>query len=198
MCLLRKSIYRLKEAPQLDFKNLQNLFCLKALPTYAQIHPSFFFFFHKNFTWIYFLVYVDDMLISGSDPSAISSLIHVTSACFSIKDLGPLSFFLDVKAVHTSDSFFFSQHQYSNDLPHKFWMHEAKLVATLLTLNVDLYLLFGATLSYGLNYQQLIRSLYYLVLTFPNMSFCFNKLAQFMHRPTKVHWQMAKWLLCYL
>ncbi|GKV01478.1 hypothetical protein SLEP1_g14026 [Rubroshorea leprosula] len=120
------------------------------------------------------------------------------STRFSIKDLGTLSYFLGIEAVPTSAGLFLSQHKYVNDLLHRLRMHEAKPVATPLATNTGLQLLSGTALSDGSDYRRLIGSLQYLTLTRPDLSFAVNKLAQFMHRPTELHWQAAKRLLRYL
>lgn len=43
-----------------------------------------------------------------------------------------------------------------------------------------------------------IGSLQYLNMIRPGISFFINKLAQFMHRPTKIHWSTLKRIMRYL
>lgn len=47
-------------------------------------------------------------------------------------------------------------------------------------------------------YQSFVGSLQYFSLTRPYVSFVVNKLSQFMHHPTKIHWIALKILLRYL
>ena len=54
---------------------------------------------------VYFLVYVDDLIITSNDDSLISQL----DSTFSTKDLGPLSFFCGVKVCRNSIGLFLNQ-----------------------------------------------------------------------------------------
>lgn len=47
-------------------------------------------------------------------------------------------------------------------------------------------------------YCQLVGSLQYLAFTRPDVSFAVNKLSQFMHSPSQLHWQALKRVLRYL
>jgi len=47
-------------------------------------------------------------------------------------------------------------------------------------------------------YRHNIGSLQYLSLTRPDLGFVVNCLAQFMHKPTVMHWQHVKWPLRYV
>jgi hypothetical protein len=46
-------------------------------------------------------VYVDDIIITGSDTSYISTLITELSAQFAIKNLGNLNYFLGIEVLKT-------------------------------------------------------------------------------------------------
>jgi len=48
-------------------------------------------------------VYVDDILITGSNPTAIQLLKHNLHAAFGIKDLGLLHYFLGFEISHLHD-----------------------------------------------------------------------------------------------
>lgn len=56
----------------------------------------------------------------------------------------------------------------------------------------------GTALVDGSEYRMVVGSLQYLHFTRPDIAFAVNKLSQFMHRPTDLHWLAAKRVLRYL
>lgn len=48
---------------------------------------------------IYIYIYIDDIIISGNDPARINALKAYLHTAFSIKDLGPLKYFLGLEVV---------------------------------------------------------------------------------------------------
>uniref|UniRef100_A0A803MVR3 Reverse transcriptase Ty1/copia-type domain-containing protein n=1 Tax=Chenopodium quinoa TaxID=63459 RepID=A0A803MVR3_CHEQI len=60
-------------------------------------------------------VYVDDMIITGSDSSSISSLKQHLDRVFSIKDLGTLNYFLGIEICHSSEGITMSQHKFTKE-----------------------------------------------------------------------------------
>lgn len=77
-------------------------------------------------------------------------------------------------------------------------MTDCKPVNSPLDLNVKLTLGAGTTLHNPTDYRTLVGGLQYLSLTRLDIAFAVNKLSQFMHHPTTVHWQALKRLLRYL
>ncbi|GKV30743.1 hypothetical protein SLEP1_g39523 [Rubroshorea leprosula] len=196
VCRLRKSLYGLKQAPRAWFRALKDF--LLAQGFFHSKSDNSLFIYHKGSTWIYFLVYVDDIIVTGNDSAPVQSIMQVMSATFSLKDLGPLSFFLGIEAISTKDGLFLSQQRYILDLLQKTGMADAKPVSSPLASTSVLQLSTGTPLSDGTNYRKIVGSLQYLSLTWPDLSFAVSRLSQFMHRPTDSHWQAVKRVLRYL
>ena len=58
---------------------------------------------------MYILVYVDDILITCSNSSAITELISLFGVDFGIKDLGSLNFFLGIEILPHENGVLLSQ-----------------------------------------------------------------------------------------
>jgi hypothetical protein len=91
VCHLRKALYGLKQAPRAWFSRLSNR--LLALGFTGSKADSSLFIFRQGSVVIYFLIYVDDILVTGSNLAAVNSVIQQLNIDFAVKDLGHLSFF---------------------------------------------------------------------------------------------------------
>ena len=147
---------------------------------------------------IFFLVYVDDLVLIGNNTMLLSTFIQALANRFSVKDLGNLHYFLGVEVIPTTTGLFLSQHKYIHDFLAKAKMDGAKDVTTPMATSTPLILSDGSPLTDATTFRQLVGGLQYLSLTRPDISFTVNKLSQFMHRPTESHWQALKRLIRYL
>ena len=194
VCCLHKAIYGLKQAPRAWYQELRAFLLSPGFVT-SHENSSFFVYSHGN-ALLYFLVYVDDLIITGSDPSLVDNIIWKLDSKFSIKDLGVLYFFCGVEVLATSTTLLLSQQKYVIDLLSKHNMLDSKPVSTPLVMGASLTATDG--IANAPMYRQVVGGLQHLRMTRPYISFIVNKLSQFMHVPSKHHWEAVKHLLCYL
>ncbi|XP_019093329.1 PREDICTED: uncharacterized protein LOC109129522 [Camelina sativa] len=155
------------------------------------------FIFKHGTSHVYVLVYVDDIIITG--PASLVRAFHSSLARrFSLKDLGPLSYFLGIEATRTSSGLHLMQRKYIPDLLAKTNMQDAKPVLTPMSSSSQLTVLSGTPLADAKEYRMVVGSLQYLAFTRLDIAFPVNRLSQFMHRPTNLHWQAVKRVLRYL
>ena len=57
------------------------------------------FIFHCHPIHLFVLVYVDDIIVTGTHSSTISTIFNKLQQDFAMKDLGSLSYFLGIQAV---------------------------------------------------------------------------------------------------
>ena len=147
---------------------------------------------------IYFLVYVNDLIIIGSDPFLVDNIIQQLDSKFSTKDLGVLPFFYGVEVLATLTGLLLSQKKYVIDLLSKHNMLASKPIATPLAVDTSLTTTDGYALVNATMYHQVVGGLQHLRMTHLDISFVVNKLSQFMHAPSEHHWKAVICLLCYL
>jgi hypothetical protein len=196
VCLLKKAIYGLKQAPRAWFSRLSNR--LLELGFVASKADSSLFLFTSAQVRLMALVYVDDILLTGSSTAALDGLICSLSIDFPIKDLGPMSFFLGVEVTHCPEGLHLSQHRYVLDLLHKTNMTLAKPTTSPMFASAPLSKFDGLSLSDATLYRSTVGALQYLAITRPDIAFAVNKCSQFMQDPRNIHWTVVKRILCYL
>jgi hypothetical protein len=79
-------------------------------------------------------------------------------------------------------------------------MHTCKPVSTPLSISEKLSAHEGIPLGQddAIQYRRIVGALQYLTLTRPDISFAVNKMCQYLHAPTTLHWATVKRILRYL
>jgi hypothetical protein len=120
---------------------------------------------------IILFLYVDDLILTGSDSKLLNHVKTNLKKKFEMTDLGFLHYFLGLQVLQTNEGIFLSQSKYTCDLLRHFHMDDCKLApspfhsgfkptATYTSPKVD------ATL-----YHELVGSLLYFTHTRPALSF---------------------------
>jgi hypothetical protein len=114
ICKLNKAIYELKQAPRAWFSRLTNKLLLIGF-TASKANSSIFLF-KSKIVMIFILIYVDDIIITASQPLVVSKLPQLLCMDFTVKDLGNLHYFLGVEVQHINSGLILSQRRYIEDL----------------------------------------------------------------------------------
>ncbi|KAM1633178.1 hypothetical protein ACFXTN_010277 [Malus domestica] len=144
------------------------------------------------------LLYVDDIIITGSAISVIPGLISALAAEFDIKDLGTLHYFLGVQITTNTEGLFLSQHRYVTDLLTKTKMHQSKSCATPCLPSHRILKDDGIPFDNPQLYRSIVGALQYLTFTRPDIAFSVHQVAQFMQCPMESHYLAVKRILRYL
>jgi histone deacetylase 1/2 len=198
ICKLDKALYGLKQAPRAWFARLSTK--LHDLGFVSSKADTSLFLYQKHAIIIYVLIYVDDIIVTSSSDKAIGTLLHDLRDDFALKDLGPLHFFLGIEVKQTYDGLRLTQEKYAADLLTKVGMIQCASSPTPLSSNEPLSLLQGNLLGPddSTRYRSIVGALQYLTLTRPDISFSVNKVCQFLHAPTTIHWTIVKRILRYI
>lgn len=100
ICKLRKSLYGLRQAPRCWFSKFTTVLWKCG---FVQSHVDYSLFTYiVNSVFLCVLIYVDDLLITGNSFPSIAKFKAYLNSCFSMKDLGPLKYFLGIEVTRNS------------------------------------------------------------------------------------------------
>ena len=135
VCKLVKSLYGLKQAPKqwhekFDHAMLSNGFKINECDKYVYV---------KNTGKGYVIVclYMDDMLIIGSNNDMIKSTKKMLNKKFDMKDLGVADVILGIKITRTSEEYVLSRSHYVEKILEKFGKHDNRPAKT--PVNISLH-----------------------------------------------------------
>lgn len=145
------------------------------------------------------LLYVDDIIITGSNSQLIQSVITALSEVFDLTNMGKLAYFLGLHVTYkTNEDLFIDQAKYVTDLIHKAGMYDCKPCSIPCKPHNQVLSTEGTLLTDPTLYQSLVRALQYLTFTRPDIAFDVNTVCQYMNVPTNVHFAMVKRIIRYL
>ncbi|KAE8695859.1 U-box domain-containing protein 31 [Hibiscus syriacus] len=205
VCRLKKSLYGLKQAPRQWYKKFDSFMGSSGFTRCQADHCCYIKRFDNSF--IILLLYVDDMLVAGSNMQEIIHLKQKLSKQFAMKDLGAAKQILGmrIKRDIKSGTLMLSQAKYINKVLSRFNIQDAKPVSTPLGVHFRLSKDQSPKTEeerahmVKVPYASTIGSLMYaMVCTRPDIAHAVGAVSRYMNNPGKVHWEAVKWILRYL
>eukprot|EP00253_Pinus_taeda_P034698 PITA_34698 len=144
------------------------------------------------------VLYVDDLLITGSSASAIATVKMALHDRFLMMDMVPLHFFLGLEISQDATGIKLSQAKYARDLLERFRMTDCKPTPTPFLSGVRLEDGGETPLVDSALYQQLVGSLLYLTHSRPDLLYAVGAVSRYMQEPHELHWNVAKRILRYV
>ena len=197
VCKLRRSLYGLKQSPRAWFSRFSSVVQDFGMIRSAADHSVFY---HHSSTGkcIYLIVYVDDIVITGSDQDGIQKLKQHFFSHFQTKDLGKLKYFLGIEVAQPNSGMVISQRKYTLDKLIDTGMLNCKPVNTHMDPNVKLVPSQGKLLRDPRRYRRLVGKLNYLTITQSDISFPMSVVSQFLQSPCDSHWDVVVHILRYI
>ncbi|PKU80918.1 Retrovirus-related Pol polyprotein from transposon TNT 1-94 [Dendrobium catenatum] len=196
VCLLHKAIYGLKQAPRQWYNTLTS-FLVSLGFSHSTSDPSLLILTKGNIK-LFLLIYVDDILLTGNDPTALNNTINQLQQQFRMKILGPVSSFLGISITRTQDSYFLGQKLYAQSILQTAKLEACKPLSNPTCTKLPQVFSSDPVLDDPVMYRRITGSLQYLTLTRPDISFSVNLLSQHMHQPQPNHVFLLKRLLRYI
>jgi hypothetical protein len=165
ICRLDKALYGLKQAPRAWYSRLSTkLVSLGFRPSKADVS---LFFYNKGGITIFWLVYVDDIIVASSSSKATDALLADLNKEFALKDLGELHYFLGIEVKKMGNGILLTQEKYTSDLLSRVGMADCKPMNTPMSSTEKLSLHEGVVLGPvdATRYRSIVGALQYLTLT---------------------------------
>lgn len=195
VCKLQKSLYGLKQAPRAWYHRLSAFLFAQGF-TITEHDPSLFVQLSPHGVLI-LLVYVDDIIITGSSHALVQSFITRMHGEFQMKNLGDLKYFLGIEVQHSDTSLLLHQTKYARELIHRAGVDDCKPMPTPVTPSSNTN---GADEPFDNPrlFRSLVGGLHYLTVTRPDIQLAVNMVAQRMHAPTVQDFHQLKRILRYI
>nr|XP_040251382.1 uncharacterized mitochondrial protein AtMg00810-like [Aegilops tauschii subsp. strangulata] len=147
---------------------------------------------YKGADTAYLLLYVDDIILTASAPELLQRLTAHLRNDFTLKDLGPLHYFLGIEVVRWADGFFLHQQKYAHELLDRACMLSCKPAPTPVDTKAKVSALEGSLASYVVFYRSIVDALQYPMLTRPDLQYAVQQVCLHMHAPRDSHLTLVK------
>ena len=196
VCKLHKSLYGLRQSPRAWYACLHTALLAWRL-TQSHLDPNLYFA-HIGTDTVALLVYVDDILVKGSNLQLITQLKAHLHQTFKTNDLSPIQRYLGVQFDRDSTGLHMHQTEYALSILHQFNMEHCTPSQTPLPKGITLSKDSATTPVNATIYRMLIGKLLILTKTRPNITHVVSVVRIFVQNPQETHLQAAKHILHYV
>jgi len=193
---LNKALYGLKQAPR-AWNNKLNKILMELKFTKCSKEPSLYCRRDKD-ELLVVVVYVDDLLVTGSNLQVILEFKEEMAKKFEMSDLGKLTYYLGIEVFQHEGGIMLKQERYANKILEETKMDDCNAVQIPMDANLKLSKAQEEKNIDEKEYRRNIGCLRYLLHTRPDLSYCVGVLSRYMHEPKESHGAALKQILRYL
>lgn len=204
-CKLERSLYGLKQSPRQWYLRFDEYMVTNKFV--RSEFDSCVYFKAEGKSYIYLLLYVDDMLIASNTSVGIASVKKILKAEFEMKDLGEAKVILgmQIKRSRHKDQITLTQESYLNKVLCRYNMNLSKSVSTPIKQGLKLSAQQSPETEeerrkmMQIPYASAVGSLMYaMVCCRPDLTYLMSVISRYMGDPGKAHWEAVKWALKYV
>ncbi|GJS12431.1 retrovirus-related pol polyprotein from transposon TNT 1-94 [Tanacetum coccineum] len=206
VCLLKKSLYGLKQSPRQWYRRFDKYMLSNGFKRSSYDSCVYY----RNYApgeYIYLLLYVDDMLIACKSKAGIGFNKTLLKREFDVKELGEAKKILGMEIIRDRSHkiLMVSQSEYVSKILNNFRIDNGKSVQMPLGGHFNLLLKDCPVRDCDVErmskvpYANAVRSLMYLmVCTRPDIAYAVSIVSRYLANPGKNRWEAVKWILKYL
>ncbi|KAF3667798.1 putative ribonuclease H protein-like, partial [Capsicum annuum] len=153
---------------------------------------------HNGIDILVVSIYVDDVLVTGSNTKNIEDFKQEMMQAFEMTDLGLMSYFLGMEIKQGQNEVFIYQKKYAKEILKKFHMEDCKEMSTPMNQKEKLSKNDGAEKVEETYFRGLVGCLMYLTATRPDILYVVSILSRFMHYASELHLKATRRLIRYI
>lgn len=196
VCHLRCSLYGLKQSPRTWYQEI-NSYLRQFGWSRSNADPNLYFLRDKGDLLI-LMLFVDDLLLTGSNSFRIRQIKALLGEKYKMKDLGAVQRYLGVEFDRLPLGLLFHLSNYTQDLLSDYGMLQCKREFTPLPVGLVLSDDIATPLFDATTYCQAVGKLIFLTHTRPDISHVVGILSRFMQCPQQAYWNVVTHLLWYI
>nr|GEV47759.1 zinc finger, CCHC-type [Tanacetum cinerariifolium] len=183
---LVKSLYGLKQAPKQCHQNFDEVVLSSGFPL-NQSDKFVYSKFDDSGKGVIICLYVDDMLIFGTDQNQVDKTKKFSSSRFSMKNMGEADIILGIKIKRENKGIVITQYYYIEKILKKFNCEDCSPMSTPMDTVEKLKLNTGKPVD-QLEYSRAIGCLMYaMTSTRPDIAYVVGRLSRFTSNPSRQH-----------
>ncbi|GJW72037.1 retrotransposon protein, putative, ty1-copia subclass [Tanacetum coccineum] len=196
VCRLVRSLYGLKARPKHGIKSLttpvrRGGFQINECDKCVYVKDT-------SAGYVILCLYVDDMLIVGSNDKIIRSTKDMLKSKFDMKDMGLADVILGIKIIRTQNGLVLSQAHYVDKILNTHNAGDSGQARTPIDTSMHLSKNRGLGVA-QLEYSRIIGMLMYLMTgTRPDLAYAVSRLSRYTSNPSYAHWKAITRVLHYL
>ncbi|CAJ2645382.1 unnamed protein product [Trifolium pratense] len=193
---LKKALYGFKQAPRAWNKRIDGFLVKQG---FSKCKSEYGVYVQKSTSSIILIcLYVDDLLVTGSDIAKIEKFKTVMMTEFEMTDLGEISYFLGIEFLKTSKGLMLHQRKYAGEILKRFNMSDCTYAITPMETNLKLEKNESEDAVDPTMFKQIVGSLRYLCNSRPDICFAIGLISRFIEDPRQSHMKAAMRILRYI
>ena len=143
-------------------------------------------------------LYVDDLIVTGSDVNEIEAFKSQMMSEFEMSDLGKLTYFLGMEFTEVAGGLMMHQMKYASDILKRFNIMNCNPSSSPAETNVKLVMNEEEEPAIPILFKQIVGSLRYLCNSRPDIAYAVGIISRFMSEPRVSHLLAAKRVMRYI
>jgi hypothetical protein len=193
---LHKALYGLHQAPRAWNEKLDEKMCVLGFEKCPSEHAIYCR--GVGTERLVVGVYVDDLIITGSNNNSIKKFKTQMADIFKMSDLGLLTYYLGIEVKQDAGGITLSQESYAKKILEKAGMEDCNPCEVPMQAKLKMSKESDTPLVDATEFRSLVGSLRYLVNTRPDLAFSVGYVSRFMEEPHEEHLAAVKHILRYI